>query len=255
MLKEFIESIAKQAVAAAGPQLREVSPRSVSYAVKKDDGSVEIIDAQPTFRGHTAEDLETVVAFAHRFDSASIWYSREEIVCLIDDDDRRDSVRIAMIRSDQILKLETLDDMKPHITHRDLLMMLRTVFTPASLAKAPKLIDTLRQVKFQAGQVADANIQRGKSSVGKSIATEATFIDTLPETVTLSVPIFDNAFARRPQDVVCALEVHEAEQNFQLFPLPGEVEKAFALAEADIAAAIREMLGADNLTPVYHGAP
>lgn len=253
MLKEALEALSKQSVAAAGPQVKEIDPTR-TFAVLNPDGSTEIIGDAPPWRKHAAQDLETIVSFAEKNANAAIWYSRDKIVCITDDATRRDRVTITMLPSDQIQKLVLLNGSKPLITQRELLFMLRTVFTPTALDKFPKLIDLLRKVSFLAGSKADSEIGRGKSSVGKSLAAEASLQGELPEQITLNVPVFTNSFARRTYDVQCALEIYEQEQKFQLFPLPGEVEKAWFSAEADLSASLRALIG-EGATPVYYGQP
>ena len=70
----------------------------------------------------------------------------------------------------------------------------------------------------------------------------------------VNVPLFDNSFMFKGYDINCALEIYEAEQRFQLFPLPGHVERAFAAAEADLCESLRDLLG-ELKTPVYYGQP
>lgn len=254
MLKELIDALAKQAVAAAGPQVKETDPTKY-YTVLDPNGSVRIVDGKPPWRKHKASDLETLAAFSDRFGKSSIWYSRHGIRLLIDDTDRRECVSVEMLWSDQIRQLMDLEKSKPLIGHRPLLLMLRTVFTQSAFGTAPQLIETLRKVTFEANAKAEGNVQRGKSSVGKELNAAASFLGEVPEQVTLSVPIFHNSFARKPQDVICALEIFEVEQQFKLFPLPGEVEKAFAAAESVICQSILDLACKDSNGQVYYGVP
>jgi hypothetical protein len=263
MLKEFVEALAKQAIEAAAPQIKETDPTK-TYAVRNPTtGLVDFIGGRVPWRKHKAQDLETVVAFAERFETAAatgtsigatIWYNRDKIVCLTNDAERFDRVTVDMLKSKQILSLVELDAKRPLMPQRDFLFMLRTVFTPNAFPIAPKLIDMLRQVKFEAGAKSEGNIQRGKTSVGKEVTAAATFLDAVPEQVTLSVPVFDNSFMPKSYDVICALEIYEQEQRLQLFPLPGEIESAFAHAEADLCKSLRDLLGKTTV-PVYYGCP
>ena len=253
MLKEALQEITGAAVKAAGPQAKEIDATK-TYAILEPDGTVGFIGDRVPYRQHKAADLETIAAFADLFEKAAIWVSRSGIVLLTDNDDRRDRVSIDMIHSAEILKLHDLLK-APLLDQRATLFMLRTVFTQDALPQFPKLIEVLRAVKFTAGASAEGNVQRGKSSVGKSVTAEATFLDQVPEQITLSVPIFANAFATQRHDVRCALEIYEAEMKLQLFPLPGEVEGACAAAEAYLCGAIRDLLGKGSLIPVFYGSP
>ncbi len=261
-LKESLELLLKTAVTAAGPQHKEVDPTK-KYAALMPDGNTIFIGGEVPWRKHKAKDLETIAAFADKFSGASpsvggasIWVSRNAVVLLTNDSDRRERVTVEMIASDQIIALANLDDKKPMQKQRDLLFQLRTVFTETALPKFPKLIEMLRKIDFTAGSKAETDIQRGKSSLGKSLVAEAKFAGgDIPEQITLDVPVFDNNFARGTHEVICALEIYEGEQALQLFPLPGEVEKAYASAESRLISDMRDLLGKDATVPVYFGTP
>jgi hypothetical protein len=254
MLKEFIEAISEQAVEAAGPCISEADPTK-TYAVRNGVDGIDFVGGRVPWRKHKAMDLLTIAEFVQKYDNVAIWYSREAVVLLTDDDERFDRVTVTMLKSPQIRKLIDLEAKQPMLPQRDFLFMLRTVFTPHAFPTAPRLIDILRQVKFEAGAKVEGNVGRGKSSIGKEITAAATFLDTVPEQVTINVPLFDNPFLRKSYDVICALEIQENEQRLQLFPLPGEIEGAFARAESDLAADMRGLLGEASNASIYYGQP
>lgn len=254
MLKEAIQEITGAAVKAAGPQTKEIDPTK-TYAVTLPDGTVKFIGNDVPWRNHKAKDLETVAAFADKFTSGAVWVSREKIVFLTDDDDRRQRLTVDMIHSDEIKHLAERQKAKPRQSQRDILFALRTIFTQDALPGFPNLIDALRKVSFEANAKSDSEIQRGKSSVGKAVKAEASFPEPIPEMIVLSVPIFENSFACKRFPVRCAVEIYEAEATIQLFPLPGEIEAAYAAAEADLCASIGDLLGKDSKVPVYYGSP
>lgn len=261
MLQELLEALSEQAVQASKPQLEVANPTG-HYAVRKPDGTVDFIGGKVPYRDHKAQDLETIVAFAERFEakdaksvSAAIWYNRAKIVALTNDAERFDRVSVDMIRSQQINKLIDLQKQPIKFPQRDFLFILRTVFTQDAFPTEPKLIENLRQVTFKANQEATGNIQRGKTSIGRAASAEADFLDAIPEQVHVSVPLFDNSFLSGVYSINCALEIYEDEQRLQLFPLPGEVEGAFASAEADLCKSLLDLLGKDSKVPVYYGAP
>ena len=255
MLKEALQELAATAVKASLPQPKEIDPTKV-YIIINGEGKPELIGNETPWRNHYANDLLTIAAFSAKFKQSAIWYSRDAVVCLIDDTKRREKVTLDIATSNQVVKLKALEEQKPLMSQRDVLFMLRTVFTPAALAKFPKLIDLLRQVKFATGEKSESNVQRGKSSVGKSLQVEASFIEDVPDQITLSIPVFANAFARWTFDVICALEIYEAEQKIQLFPLPGEVEKAVAAGEESLCTALtRAANEVTSSAPIYYGTP
>lgn len=252
MLKEFVEAIGQLAVDGAGPQIRDHDPYVPSVTIDS-HGNTVIDPGLPHPRKHVALDLNAIVEFAKRFDSAVIWYSRKAVVAIIDDNDRKDTVTLTMGYSEELLKLMELHKDKPSYDQRAMLTLLRTVFTPNALPTHPSLIASLRVVKFAASQTADVDIGRGRSSAGKTAIAAVEGWDKLPEFVTLAIPVFGNSFLRQRTNINCALEVNEQEQRFQFFPLPGEIEKAVAAIEGDLGSMIREM--APQSTPVYYGEP
>lgn len=254
MLKEFLEAVSSQAVRAATPQMTAVDPTK-DYAAMRPDGSVAIMPGQPSSRDHLAYDLDTIVDFALRGPGGAIWHSRNAVVLLVDDADRRDRVTLQIRWSKQIKKLIDLEQHQPLMDQRSFLFMLRTVFTPSAFPTAPKLIASIEAVKFEAGAKVESVIQRGKSSVGKELSAAATFLDAVPEQVDVSVPVYENAGLQYAVNVRCALELYPAEQRFQLFPTPGAVEEAFGQSEAMVLDRLRNKLGDTPETSLYYGDP
>lgn len=264
MLKELLEELNKVAVRAAGPQVTKIN-RTDTFISYGNDGHIVKFNGEPQPRDHRALDLETIAAFADRFkDTYAIWYSRDGITFLADDTDRQHKVTIEMKKSDQINCLMNFEREKPLLPPEQLVRTLRTVFT-ASAFQSCNLIELLRKTKFTSNGESTAEVTRGRTSLGRSITAEAALADTFPEQVTISIPIFFNSFARKTQDIICAVEVREKEEKFQLFPLPGEVEKAFCAAESLLCKSIMDLVSpgmpmdqgvaASDIARVYYGRP
>ncbi len=253
MLKEFVEAIGSLAVQSVTPRVADYDPyKPCAYY---QDGVINFLNGDPKPRNHVAYDLGAIINFADRSDTSAIWYSRKAVVCIVDDDDRRDVVTLKMLLSEEILKLISLQQSKPAFDQRSFLTLMRTVFTPASLPNHPSLIGDLRVVKFDAAQSANTDIGRGKSSVGKSAMAVVEGWDKLPEVVSLSVPVFHNPLFQTRSTVQCALEVNEQEQRFQLFPLPGKVEQAIVEAEGILGNLIIEGGGSELSGRIHYGEP
>lgn len=255
-LEAALEWIGKQAVAASMPK-PVVFDDTKCHAVFKQNGEFEVIPGVRPWRDHHALDLATIVAFAKRFktDKPSIWYHRSGVVCLVNDSDRREKVSFALSYSPQLVELQNLEK-KQAIDQRAIIMLLRTTFKNC-LSRCPKLIDTLRSIKWGVAKDGQSDIGRGKSSIGQSLRAELTGIEAIPEYVTLSVPIFANgSLAFIQSDVECVIEPLEQNQSFQLFPVPGALELAIANAEGLIEQAVKGSFAAkDDSIPVYYGTP
>ncbi len=254
MLAELLEKLSEQAVGAAAPQIQESDPTKM-YAVRKPDGTVDFIGGRVPWRKHKAQDLETIAAFAEDHSDAAIWYSRDNVIILTDDGDRRDRVTVEMLKTKQVLALLELDAKRPKYGQREFLFFIRTVLTKGAFPTNPSLIDSLRVVNFEAQEKAEGNLQRGKISVGKSLNAAVAGLDAVPEFLVVEIPLFDNPFLTDTFPIECALEIYEDEKKFQLFPLPGEVEAAFCSAEAKLSKNIRDLLGTESKVPVYYGKP
>jgi hypothetical protein len=253
MLKEFVEAIGSLAVQSVTPRVADFDEhKTCAYY---ENGTIRFRDALPKPRNHVAYDLGAIINFADRSDVSAIWYSRKAVVCVVDDDYRRDVVTLTLMLSEEILKLISLQQSRPSFDQRSFLTLMRTVFTPAALPMHPSLIGDLRVVKFDAAQSANTDIGRGKSSVGKSAIASVEGWDKLPEVVSLEVPVFANPFLTTRATVQCALEVNEQEQRFQLFPLPGKVEQAIAAVERELGKLILDAVGEVASNRVHYGEP
>lgn len=258
MLTEFLEWIGKQAVDATGPQVEEFDPTKV-HLVRLPDGTTKEIGGKPIWRRHKASDLDTIVRFAMRFDELTdvfpaVWYNRAAVVCLIDDEDRRERVQFDLAFSPQLVRLQELEK-QPLLDNRAIVFLLRTVFKNC-LGRVPNLVELLRTVKWEGSSDGVADIQRGKSSVGTSarIAMESAK-GTIPEYVVLTVPIFSaGSLAYVIEDVECVVEPIEESKSFKFFPVPGALELAIAKAESAVRITILEGLK-ESEVPVYYGTP
>ena len=252
MLKEFIDCISERAVKAAGPFVTPVAAEPEHVYLL--NGVRQIAEPRP--RDHKAMSLQTIVAFAmrdvdsHDGNPPATWYSRSGVVLLLSDTTRRDRVTLALDYSPQLKRLQALEAQPKPFGQRELIFMLRTTFAHC-LAPAGNILDVLRCVKWRSKAAADATVQHGKTSIGKTLEQELTGTGALPEYLTLDVPIFASGFPALRGNVELALEPDAATETFQLLPLPGSIETAIADAEARIGAELRAALGEG--AAIYYG--
>lgn len=248
----FVNAIADRAVAAAGinfkPYRPEAEPAHVYFL-----GS-ERHEAVPAPRGHKAADLSAIVAFAKYYEKTSaVWYDRNGVACLIDDQLRRDQVGIKLHPSPQLAMIKSWGDCSKPYKQSSLVLMLRTLFKN-NLRQCPKLIYILRVLRFQVGSDVDAKVAHGKSSVGKQITSVVTGADVLPEGFVVEIPVWDNANLDRQFAVEIALDMDAASESFSLLPIPGAIESAQAEGEAWLAGLLTEGLGKEYQR-LYYGCP
>jgi hypothetical protein len=240
-------------------RVQEVKPASEPshvYYLRMGD-ILERKEATPAVRAHKATALETVIAKAAETphdEKVELWVSRDGITLLLNDD-RRDTVRYALGLSDQI---KTLDELaRKNVSQKDLIFLLRTTFRD-SLGLAGDLVAILRNVKFKVEEAGGSEIQHGKSSIGKSLSAEINGTKTLPEYVTLTVPVFAQAGVQQIRmPVECALEPDAATQTFRLAALPGAIERAVGDGERKLKVILEEGLAEAKTehVPVFIGTP
>lgn len=265
MFDKLFQLLSEQAVKAANASPVPIDVTKDTF-VRQSDGTFAILQAEPGKRDHQAQDLFTVVAFALREPlKSAIWYSASEVVALLDDADRRDTVTMHLAFSPQWLWLASQDANAKQLDQRTLIYTLRTLLRD-NLALAGDLVAVLRQINFAVGQAGESNVQRGKSSVGKTVKAEIQGVGELPEYVTLQVPVWTGPLAKIRVRVDLVLEPDEQTQTFKFAPLPGQMDKALVEAletlEAEIqslCAAVGSDMGVDEaaaqMVRVYRGEP
>jgi hypothetical protein len=214
------------------------------YYVQHPDGTIKLMKAAPPLAHHVALDLSAVADFAVANEQSQVWYSREKVVCVLDDADRRETVTLTLEFSPQLRELQKLERSPTPMDQRAIVYLLRTTFKRC-LGRAGNLLETLRAVRFNSNAAGEGVVAHGKSSVGKRLEQEITGVNALPEYVTLEVPVFTNATLAKLFAVECALEPDAANGNFKLVPLPNEIERAVTESEFAIAQGLGALLGKD----------
>jgi len=265
MLKEFFESLWTKAQWSMRPAevtlSREPGHR---YAIAHADGKLEYREAEPQPRQHKAGDLTAIIDWAKKShgdtecdDEPIIWFSREAVTLFLHDGTRRDVVKLLLQFHPQLKTLQMCEakpewlDQKPFISF--LRIKLADCIREDSEGDVIGLIETLRRIKFRKNEQGHSEIAHSKASIGRALECELTGVGVIPERIAVTVPIFAGPLHFLAHPVNCAIEVDAASEKFQLVPLPGEVENAVCLAEADIGRELAEAL-ADKV-PVYYGTP
>lgn len=240
-----IESLVKDANAVQVMKATEEPPH-VYYL--REGTMVRRVEAAPPVVGHVASTLETLAEKAAdtvtgdeepgEADS-QIWVDRTGVVLLLDGD-RRDKVTFTLSLSEQIQKLTTIG--QTSYTQKDFVFLLRTTFRDC-LGLAGDLLPIVRKVKFNATQGGESEVKHGSVSLGKTLTAELTGTGTLPEYVTLALPVFAQAGVQAVRSMVqCALEPDAATCTFRLVPLPGQIEAAIGDGENQVRARLLGLL-------------
>lgn len=210
----------------------------------------------PTVRKHYVHSLIDLILFARRPDNKApiVWHDSDGVTLLIDDADRRDSVFFPLTASKRFEVLRTLAKNKPAFNQSQFVRLLRVELGLDNL----KIVSKFRKLDWSMSNDGSGDIQHGNNKVGKSVLAKVQGIDELPEELAVEVPVYQQTGERQAYVVKCAVEIDTVNQQFQLIPMPDELERVIDLAQASIhdrlVAALGEVDG-QKAIPVYYGKP
>lgn len=259
--RETLELIQETAQKAKAARLLDI-PGDGRTAYMQLGGELQTVPIKPAPRNHRVCSLEDLIAFATRCrdDDTSnpvIWHADDEVVLIIDDADRHDRVTFSLTRSEPFEALWSLRNRtKPGAL--DLRLFIRLLRIVLGLDNQG-VVDQFRKLEWKLQGDTSAEVRHAKESMGKSIMAEVQGVDDLPDELVVSVPVYRDVGERTPIDIACAIEIDARNQTLELMPLPGEVERAVQLAQADIEGRLLDTLQVDDSpepnVPVYYGSP
>ena len=216
-------------------------------------GTLTEKEIPPGPRNHQVRSLADLVAYAKSCDKGVVWHSYLEVVLVIDDADRRDLVTFQLTRSRQLSVLTGLDARKNEkpLRQDELIRMLRF-----DLGVDTAVLAKFRKLDWTNAQNSTADLQHGKDRMGKQIEAACQGTDGLPETLRLSVPVYEDAGEREPYVVEVGIEVDATNQVFYVQPLAGEMQRVWDLAQQNLRGRLdagHKELGA--AVDVYFGSP
>ena len=250
MIHEALKYLIQQGAEAAAPmQVETGDPAKLTYLVQ---GKLVEIPKAVRPRTHTAEDIETLVATANRWEAAGpvIWVCEIGAVLVIDDADghRVNTVTMHLKESEVFAKLRELDRAKPWLDQRAFIRLLRIDL--AGTMPPGILLDRVRKIRFESGQVTHQEAARNRESMGRQVTAAISADGEIPEAVALEVTVFRGLM---PAVITCSVDVDPGRGLLQLAPLPDELERVTELVLDDLKDRLTEDTG-DGVT-VYRGKP
>lgn len=249
MIADALMFLAEQARASVAPVLVSDGPTTQTYLV--DDEAVTVLK-HTAARAHTVESIACVMAIANRFNDEDnnpvVWVSTNKIVLVIDDTrDRVETATMPLDETDVFKRLRRLNagewlDQKAFV--RLLRIDLARTLPPGVL------LDRVRKIRFEAGQVTTGEVARNRESLGRQITAAVNAEGEIPEMVTLAVPVYPQSPAYAVQ---CSVDVDPVRGLFELKPLPDEIERVSTVAVSEIADMIKAEVNDGIL--VYLGRP
>jgi hypothetical protein len=248
MIKEALEYLVKISLAAAKPtQVDTGDPTKITMVIA---GQTIEIDKPCPPRDHLALNLVSMISLADRWSEVfpSLWVNEEEVVLLIDDQTghRVNRVVLPLEKSDVFLRLSGLSN--SWLDQRGFIKLLR-VDLADSLAPGI-LLDKVRKIRFENGQVTTQESLKNRESMGKQIIAAVSTDGEIPEEVSLEISVFKGI---EKFLVRCSVDVDPARGLFQLAPFPDEIERVVDLALLEIQGRLFENVA--ETTNVYMGRP
>lgn len=232
----------------------------VPLRVAKDDVHEEVylygdkvvripIRAKP--RNHIVPDLDHFIsAFDFYAESelvAPIWVSDACVVSILDDNGLRlNKITLPLILSSAFIALSHCGEW---IDQRSLIRLLR-IDLRGTIPDAI-LLDRIRKVQFENGQIVSQTSTKSRESMGKQITSQVTGEGEIPDEVILDVPVF---FRGESYSVVCSVEIDAMRAVFRLAPCPGELDRIKTIAVGETASRLSEAVSAKRGI-VFVGTP
>jgi len=260
MIREALEFIADLKAASISPRPIDTgSSENLVFLVPSSDGDLDehrIARAIPP-RRHEVGDLATIVKLANRFadkdeDNSSpvVWINENMISLVIDDNEHRvNTATLVLEYADVFRCLQKLVGYPGVWTEQKAFIRLLRVDLAGTLPPGI-LLDRVRKLKFEAGQVTTQIATKDRESLGRQIHAAVSGEGEIPEEVTIEAPVF-RGFDRR--SIICSVDIDPARGLLQIVPLPDELDRVTRLTLANIQKTIGAMV--PESVPVYLGKP
>lgn len=260
MLREAFEYIVGLGKQSAAPIKLEIQdPRSVAYLMP--NGNVEKIARPEAPRNHQVDSLADILLLAETMTpsgagqgDAVVWYDADQVVLVFDDDGHRVETATLELEGSDLFKTvvglaggtnaKTFD-------HKAFIRLLRLDL--AGALDPSELLDIVRRVKFESGQVVSSNVQRGRESMGREVLSAVSAESEIPDAVTLRVTVYRTVGETESYPLRCTVEVDSMAGRFALIPFPDEIQRVQQLAVDSIAARLAD--GLPDGVRAYHGRP
>jgi hypothetical protein len=255
MIEQAMRLVAEMAVKSSAPMLVSENEDKKTYLFSS--GAVLDVPVLPEVRSHTIESIGDLIAIANSAGDENefppvVWYDGTEIVVVFDDvGSRASKATLELAASQKWRRLDELSTSRAALSQKDFIRLLR-IDLAGTLADSV-LLDLVRRVKFENGTVVTSEAVKNRESLGRQIVSQVSSEKEIPETVTLSLPVYTTPGLADKYDVACSVEVDASQGTFRLAPLPDELSRVLNAAVREIGLVLDA--GLTEGIPFYHGAP
>ena len=198
------------------------TPREQFY---EHNGKIESKPIPPSLRNHNVRTVADLIQAGKRWGKGGvIWLSSQFAMLAIDDNDRRESVTLALQKSVVFQKLEALEKGGVY-DQASIIALLRREFRHSP--EATTLLTAVRKIKFSLSTAGYSDVQHGNESLGRIIENEITGAENIAELITVPGSVYTNPGEDVAKfNVGLTLDLDAKNQKFLIRPLPDELEVA-----------------------------
>lgn len=187
MLKEVLEYIFKEAREGANPKphVENIGKRLQRVTI---NGMMEDVELPRRGIRRTVATIESLVSLATQFggEKVTIFCNEVEIVCVLDDDDRTETVTLPLEHSKQFNIFRHLE---AGMGQKELVRTLRTSL--AGCVQYEDIVPLFRQIQFGVHRGSGGEAGHQRQSLGRSVEMEvAAKAGEIPEEVRVRLPLF-----------------------------------------------------------------
>lgn len=228
MLADFVQKLSDLAVQAAQPRLVDYGDPRIKLLI--DGSGCQSLVVPPHIRDHSIADLNSLVTAVTDFGAEStVFHDHNYIVALLDGDDRRDAVRMPLLKSQLFGTVNALTGKV--FDQRQFVEFLRHDFYDVLGAS---LLPQVRKIEVATSSRKDREINPGRERGTQEFAAELADADKLPEVVTVPMPVYVAKPLLTTYPIRLSLNFNVSTLTFVLKPLPDELVRMIDAAQQDI---------------------
>lgn len=118
----------------------------------------------------------------------------------------------------------------------------------------PGLVNVVRSLNFVAHDQASTQVESQRDSLGRSIERQVSGLTDLPDSFTVTTPVYQNAIAEFLVEVRCSLDVDFDERKFRFVIVGDDLANGIRAAQEELATELVARIG-DDQVKVYAGRP
>lgn len=263
----FVQAVAKLATDAHPKLYKDPIPGDDPRRrlIVKADGTFETVELRAGPQAATAGTIPALVSkvadWHGRVDNEpmgpEVWYSHKYGVRGVRGrDDRRETITYPLAYAEAFRVLAASSTKAGQtFKHRDFVHLLRTLFKDKV---PPLLLQAVTRINWNFGETGNADLAKtGRTSVDKKLVAELVGVETIPEYVTFTVPVW--AELDFPVGIEAYVSPNPADQSFTLFTTELNVNWAYRQADEFLANQVKvaasQVFPDDANLPVYNGSP